>query len=868
MRLRKKELLLFVLWVSGAIFAVKLSHATLTRPASLLAIHEIQGSGPTSPLLGQTVTTSGIVTGLKSNGFFIQTPEANVDGNPNTSEGIFVFTSSAPPAAAVIGNLVTVTGTVQEFVPASDPSSPPLTELAGSITVTVVSTGNALPAPIRLTAAETSPAGSLEQLEKYEGMRVRVDSLTVISPTQGFVNETTATGSSNGIFFGVITGVARPFREPGIEAPEAIPSSPCCLARFDGNPERLRVDSDAQPGALRLEVTSGAIVTNLTGLLDYGSRAYTILPDAATPPTVTGQTSATAVPAPTPDEFTVASFNLQRFFDDQNDPALSEPVLTTTAFNNRLNKASLAIRQILRSPDIIGVQEVENLTTLQAIASKINNDAVAAGDLNPNYQAYLNEGNDPGGIDVGFLVKGARVTVAEVTQVGKTETFTNPHTGMPETTHDRPPLILRAMIESPSGAPFPITVIVNHLRSLSGINDTADGARVRAKRRAQAEFLARLIQSRQAADPNEHIISLGDYNAFQFNDGYVDVIGAIKGLPAPAETVLLASSDLVGPDLTDLVEQVNAEQRYSYLFGGNAQVLDHILITANLLTRVSRISFARSNADFPESMRGDARRPERLSDHDAPVAYFKFTPAVDFVASVSAANYLGTELASEAIVAAFGTGLATATEAATGLPLPTVLAGTTVKVTDRRGAERLAPLFFVSPTQVNYLIPPGTEVGTATFSITTSEGKTTTGTIQIASVAPGLFTANADGQGTAAAYLLRVKADNSQTTEPVAQYSAVQNKFVAVPIDLGPETDQVFLVLFGTGLRFRSDLSAVLAGIGGVKAEVLYAGAQGSFVGLDQINLPIPRSLIGRGEVDVVLTVDGKTANVVKIHIK
>jgi hypothetical protein len=110
---------------------------------------------------------------------------------------------------------------------------------------------------------------------------------------------------------------------------------------------------------------------------------------------------------------------------------------------------------------------------------------------------------------------------------------------------------------------------------------------------------------------------------------------------------------------------------------------------------------------------------------------------------------------------------------------------------------------------------------------------------------------------------LRVRTDGSQSFEPVAGFDTTQNKFVALPIDLGPATDQVFLVLFGTGLRFRSSLAAVTAKIGGADATVTFAGAVVDFIGLDQANLALPRSLIGRGEVDVVLMVDGKTANTV-----
>jgi hypothetical protein len=581
-----------------------------------LEIHEIQGSGSNSPYAGQFVGTTGIVTARRfNNGFFIQDPTSDADSN--TSEGIFVFTSSAPPAAAALGSEVRVAGLVVEFIPSADPNSPPLTELGGSPFVSVLTTGNPLPAPISLTPADTSPAGSIEQLEKYEGMRVSVDSLTVSSPTMGSISEANATSTSNGIFYGVITGIARPFREPGIETPDPLPpGSPCCIPIFDANPERIRVDSDGQIGASALEVTTGATVTDLVGPLDYAFRTYTILPDPATPPGASGNVSATPVPIPAADELTVGSFNMERFFDTVNDPGVSDIALTTTAFSNRLNKASLAIRNVMRAPHIIGVQEVENLTTLQALANKLNAD-----DSSLSYVAYLEEGNDVGGIDVGFLVDSGRISVTSVTQVGKTATFIDPTDGSVDLLNDRPPLVLEAHLNDSPGAPFRITVIVNHLRSLNDVDDPVDGARVRAKRGFQAEFLTNYIAARH---PKDRIISVGDYNAFQFNDGYVDSIGTILGRPTPRDEVVFASDDLLNPNLRDLVEVVSAEQQYSFTFDGNAQALDHILITANLLERLRSMSYGRNGADFPESYRNDAMRPERISDHDMPVASFRY----------------------------------------------------------------------------------------------------------------------------------------------------------------------------------------------------------------------------------------------------
>nr|MDQ3013633.1 hypothetical protein [Acidobacteriota bacterium] len=237
-------------------------------------------------------------------------------------------------------------------------------------------------------------------------------------------------------------------------------------------------------------------------------------------------------------------------------------------------------------------------------------------------------------------------------------------------------------------------------------------------------------------------------------------------------------------------------------------------------------------------------------------------------ASVSAASFLGTELASESIVAAFGVNLATSLQIASSVPLPTTLAGTTVSVKDSVGTTRLAPLFFVAPTQVNYQMPPGTANGVATVTITSGDGKTSAGEKQIAVVAPGLFTASATGQGPPAATVLRLKANGQQLFEPLARFDAAQNKFVPIPIDLGPEGEQVFIILFGTGFRFNSGLASVGVKIGGTDSEVLYAGVAPDFIGLDQSNVRIARSLIGRGEVDLVTTVNGKVANTVRVSIK
>ncbi|HEY2117282.1 MAG TPA: lamin tail domain-containing protein, partial [Candidatus Angelobacter sp.] len=597
---------------------------TVTTAPLNLSIHDIQGPGDTSPVVGRLVSTTGIVTAVVSNGFFIQNPDNAVDADPNTSEGVFVFTSSRPAAPAVVGNLVQVTGTVAEFIPSSDPNSPSSTEIQGPST-TLISTGNPLPTPVTLTASDTNPAGPIDQLEKYEGMRVHVDVMTASGPTEGNLNEANATSTSNGVFFGVIAGIAQPFREPGVQLPDPLPAgSPATVTRWDTNPEILRVNTAVQTGSTVLDVTTGATVTSLTGPLDFNSRFYSILTDPNSGASATGNVSATPVPVAAPNELTIANFNMERFFDTVDDPGTSDVALTATAFANRLNKASLAIRTVLNTPDVIGVEEMEHLSTLQALADKVNADATAAGQPSPNYQAFLVEGNDIGGIDVGLLVKGS-INVVSVEQVGKDTTFVQPD-GTTALLNDRPPLVLMATASQPnSDTSLPFTMVVNHLRSLLSIDDPVDGPRVRAKREAQAEFVANLLQSHQAA--GENVIQVCDCNSFEFSDGYVDVMGAILGHPVPADQVVLASPDLVDPDFTDLVTTLPHDQQYSYDFNGSHQVLDHVIVNPALLSKLSRFAYARNDADFPEVFRNDPNRPERISDHDMPVAYFTLPEA-------------------------------------------------------------------------------------------------------------------------------------------------------------------------------------------------------------------------------------------------
>ena len=237
-------------------------------------------------------------------------------------------------------------------------------------------------------------------------------------------------------------------------------------------------------------------------------------------------------------------------------------------------------------------------------------------------------------------------------------------------------------------------------------------------------------------------------------------------------------------------------------------------------------------------------------------------------AVVSAADY-APALAPESIATAFGVDLAASPMSATALPLPTLLNGTTVAVTDSDGVEHIAPLFYVSPGQVNFEVPAGTVTGPATVTIGSGGGAVSTGVVSIASVGPTLFSANADGKGPVAGFAIYVAPDGAQTSALLAAFDPASQKQGFAPIDLGQAGAQVYLSLFGTGIRGLSALANATATVGGTAVPVTYAGAQGGFVGLDQVNLgPLPLSLMGTGVVDIVLIVDGQSANTLQIQIQ
>ena len=537
--------------------------------AQSLEIFEIQGPGMSSPREGEVVTTTrNVVTAVGSEGFFIQTPDSRDDGNPNTSNGLYV--ADVSPEMQV-GFLVDVTGLVVEFFDWTQLHDPQ---------VTLRSTGTSLPA---LTDFDnTTPAPDQpwpeNELERFEGMRVRVADGTVTSPSDGFGDAC------------VVATPKRVFREPGIHSP-GLPGLPV----FDGNPEAFQIAPGGLTGA-GASLVAGASIS-ARGVLAYEFGEYRLWP------TEMDVDEVPVLPRPVrtrrSTEITVATQNVERFADTATDPP----------FAVRLAKLSGQIREVLGAPDVVAIQEVQDMASLSALAQRIASDDPAV-----RYTPIHEEAPWEDGFDVAFLVRDT-VSIVSVEQIGADVVFSYDQSLL----NDRPPLVLEAVFGG-GGTPFEMTVVVVHQRSLRNIDDPGDGDRVRQKRHEQSVWLASWLQQRQTEHPEERLIVAGDFNAFEFTDGYVDVMGQVTGSPDP-KGALIPTVEVVNPPLTDTAWSLPADERYSYVYSCDAEVLDHIVINSAVKPWVAAISASRGNADAPESWDDDPDTAARSSDHDGLVIY-------------------------------------------------------------------------------------------------------------------------------------------------------------------------------------------------------------------------------------------------------
>ncbi|AFY42366.1 Ig-like domain-containing protein [Nostoc sp. PCC 7107] len=589
-------------------------------------IHDIQGTAHISALNGQgVVNVAGIVTAIASNGFYIQDPTP--DNNDATSEGIFVFTgtTSAILSARAVGEALLVTGTVSEFRPANNSNNLTITQIGSNnsvqslsvsawtdaptttITPTILGNGGRT-IPTQVINDDFATSGNVETggdfdpvnegidfYESVEGMLVQINNAIATSPTGNF-------GTSEEIWV---------LPDNGANATSRTERGGSLITATDYNPERIQID-DLINGSVTLPgVNVGAQLSTITGVVNYDFNNYEVLVSSA--PTVvqpsTLQREVTTLIG-NADQLTVATFNVENL--DPGDGA--------TQFANLANR----IVNNLRSPDILSLEEIQD-----------NNGATNNGvvDASGTYQTLINaiaaaggpryeyrqidpvngtNGGEPGGnIRVGYLFNPQRVTFVDrpggtsttsisVTNVDGTPTLsTSP--GLIDPTNpafssSRKPLVGEFVFNGQT-----VYLIGNHFNSKGGDQplfgpSQPPGLSSEAQRQQQAIIVRNFVQEILAINPNANIAVLGDLNDFEFSN--------------PINTLESAG-------LTSLIETLPANERYTYNFQGNAQVLDHILASQNLVNNLDGYDVVHINSEFFD----------QDSDHDPVIARFNLPPA-------------------------------------------------------------------------------------------------------------------------------------------------------------------------------------------------------------------------------------------------
>ncbi|BAZ33978.1 5'-nucleotidase/2',3'-cyclic phosphodiesterase (plasmid) [Cylindrospermum sp. NIES-4074] len=595
---------------TGTVVGTKQPTAVLTIVNDDYRIHNIQGVSHISPLNGQTVTNvPGIVTALKSNGFYLQDP--NPDSDERTSEGIFVFTSSAPTVQ--VGDSVQVSGTVSEFRPGNDANNLTITEIISPI-ITKLSSGNPLPIAtilgnggraipttvIENDASNVENSGTFDPVqdgidfyESLEGMLVRVNNPVAVSPTNSF---------------GEIWVLA----DDGANATGRTARGGIVISANDFNPERIQIDDTLFTNSIAPIVNVGASFSTITGVVDYSFNNYEVLPTSLTVTSPGSLSKEVTNLAPTTNQLTVATFNVENL--DPGDGA--------TKFNNIASR----IVNNLKSPDIISLEEIQDnngptnngvvdaSTTYQTLINAI----VASG--GPTYQyrqidpVNNTNGGEPGGnIRVGFLYNPNRVTFVDRSGGTSTSNTTVTNVGGVPTISASPGLI------DPTNSAFntsrkplfgeftfngqTVYVISNHFNSKGGDQPLYGPNQLPAlsseiQRNQQATVVKNFVKSILDINPNANVVVAGDLNDFEFSN--------------PLSTLESAG-------LNTLIETLPANERYTYNYQGNAQTLDQILLSNNLFNNLDGFDVVHINSEFAD----------QDSDHDPVIARLNLLPTLE-----------------------------------------------------------------------------------------------------------------------------------------------------------------------------------------------------------------------------------------------
>lgn len=566
--------------------------------SGIVTIPAIQGSGAKSPMDGASVTTSGVVTKLINNGFYLQDPIG--DNDPTTSDGIFVFTSTAPTVA--VGDKVTVSAKVQEYSVSSSAASQanPLTELSSVSAITVQSSGNALPQPVEVSLAALA---SQSDMERFEGMLVHItDTLTV--------NQTNFVGSWGQL---TLSAGGRTLTPTNVLRPGAAANAlqAANLARSvvldDSSATKFPNPTPYlwQDGTVR----GGDTVTGVTGVVDFGPStdsasgplSYKIHPTEA--PVFARPIARPATPPAVGGNIRVASANVLNYFTSGSGGAfvVGSPscgsdcrgASNATEFTRQRTKI-LGMLQGLNA-DVVGLMEIQNGGSNFAVQDLVNGLNAVMGANTYAAVALPAAGTGTDAIRVAMIYKPAKLGL-----VGASMSDTN--------SINNRPTFAQGFV-APNGEKF--AVVVNHLKSKgscgSGLN--ADQGDLQgcnnAVRQSQAQRLLAWLPTVKATAQTEDVILIGDFNAYAKED--------------PIEVLTTGG-------VVDLVGQFDPAD-YSYVFDASAGRLDHGLGTPSVAAKVTGATSWHINADEPEwtdyntedkAAGNDWYQPTpfRASDHD------------------------------------------------------------------------------------------------------------------------------------------------------------------------------------------------------------------------------------------------------------
>ena len=571
-----------------------------------LAIHDIQGEGHTSAYVGQVVRTEGVVTAIDTNGsrgFYVQDPAG--DGDPHTSDALFVFAGGTPGVA--VGDRVELLAAVTEFFPGGQASGAlSITELT-SASISVVSSGNTLPAAVVIGASGRTPPNvvidddglanyqpavdGIDFFESLEGMRVTVKDAKAVGPTALFSSDTTGeifTIADNGAGATGLTGRGH-----------------ITITEADFNPERVQIqfDSGVQPGFFTSNVlkeefrlNTAAALGDVTGVVSYAFGNFEVLATDVFTPVEAALAAETTSVQKTPDRLTVTSYNVLNLDPDDNDG-------DTDVASARFATLAQQITDNLKAPDIIALQEVQDNDggkdtavtagdlTLQTLVDAIE----AAG--GPQYLFLDNppvddtSGGQPGGnIRTAYLYNPERVDFA----AGSAKPVTDPDFSDGDAFSESR-LPLQASFEFNDQT---FTLINVHSTSRSGSTPLFGATQPPVNageeaREAQAQVVNDAIDAILAGDPGANVILLGDFNGFYFEEQFEIASGGV---------------------LKNLTDALPSEERYSYVFEGNAQQLDYMLVTPNL--------FSNAEFDIVHLNTAATSTATTASDHDPAIASF------------------------------------------------------------------------------------------------------------------------------------------------------------------------------------------------------------------------------------------------------